>query len=181
MPLHEGFAMSLQDTIKELDAGSRRLLEAYMSLVERLDSVLAVLTRPYCAHCPRNADYGCCDFAAEAVREMPVQAIKLQEAECLQNGGALREVGGICRYHTSHGCSLRLTKSSSCLGHLCGDLKERLAEANPQGTEPFIVAMGKLVSGSLQQDSAALFVSMGDAIALGNALLGKKGEPGTAA
>jgi len=76
---------------------------------------------------------------------------------------------------------LRLTKSSSCLEHLCDDLKERLAKAYPEQAEPFVAAMRKLVLGSLQQDSAALFRAMDEAMAIGQGLLGKEAEPGVAA
>jgi len=172
--------MTLHDKIKELDTDTTPILEAYVARAERLDSTLAALTRSYCAHCPRDAEYGCCDFPEEAVREMPTDAIGLQETECLENGGDLREREGICRYHTSDGCSLRLMKSPSCLGQLCGNLKDELARQYPEHAEPFVVAMGKLMSGSLQQDPAGLFRAMDEVIVAGEGRLGRGAEHGAA-
>jgi hypothetical protein len=167
--------MALHDRMNSPESETKSILEAYMSRSERLESILTVLTRAYCANCPRNTDYGCCDFADEAVREMPEEAIGLQEEECLQNGGDLLQVNGICRYHTTDGCSLRLMKSSSCLGHLCDDLKENLTDKFQEEAKPFLNAMAQLVSGSLRQDSAALFKAMDEAIALGDSLIDGSG------
>jgi hypothetical protein len=165
--------MTLRDSIEKLDSDTKLLLKDYMSKSEQLDCILTLLTREYCANCPRNADYGCCDFVHEAVKELPDEAIRLQEVECLENGGNLKEEGGICRYHSSSGCCLRLMKSSSCLGHLCDDLKEKLRQEFSEVAEPFILAMRKLVLGSLAQHPTTLLSDMDESIALGNELLDK--------
>ena len=161
---------TLRDRVDNLDDAAKNVIEAYMTRSAKLDSVLVRLTRSYCAHCPRNARYGCCDFAKESVREMPAEALALQEAECLENVGSLKEMDGICRHHAPDGCTLRVMKSSSCLGHLCNDLKDHLAEEYGEHAIPFIDAMAKLVVGSLDRDPAGLLRSMDAAIALGERL-----------
>jgi hypothetical protein len=161
---------TLRDGVNNLDAAAKNVIEEYITRSSRLDTVLVRLTRAYCADCPRNASYGCCDFAQEAIREMPPEAVALQEAECLENGGTLKEMDGICRYHAPEGCTLKVMKSSSCLGHLCNDLKDHLIENYAEDAMPFIDAMAKLVVSSLDREPAALLRAMDSAISLGERL-----------
>lgn len=165
---------TLRDSLEKLDTDTKLLLEGYMSKTEQMDRILTQLTRAYCAKCPRNADHGCCDFVHEGVKEMPDTAIRLQEVECLENGGNLKGEEGLCRYHSSRGCCLRLTKSSSCLGHLCDDLKKKLRKEFPVLAEAFIAAMRKLVMGSLAQNPTMLFCDMDEVVIIGDGLPKKR-------
>lgn len=166
--------MGLSNKVAELAEPLRGVVLEYIVRTRELDMILNSSTRCYCAACPRDADFGCCDFPDEAIKAMPKEMIRLQEVESLENGGDLRARNGICRYHTSKGCTLAVLKSPSCFGQQCPDLREYLCEQYGERARPFIESMRRFGRGSLKSDPQRVIQDLALALKLARVLTEKR-------
>ena len=163
--------MELQKHIKALQKPWQEIIQKYIILAKELDGILLQLTRTYCAHCPRNAEYGCCDFAEEATRGLPEEIVHLQRIECIDNGGTLTSRNGICPYHTPKGCSLVLLKSPSCFGQICQDLRDDLCQRFGNQAQPFIDSMRIFGHSSMKNNPNEMINNLNKAVEEGKNLI----------
>ena len=108
-----------------------KLLLEYATKSRRLDYVLGVLTKDYCAtHC-QKLPVGCCYILGYDLGLVPDVMLKAQQLEALRTGWSMPNSEEKCRYHTTSGCRLALFKSPACIGYLCEELVTELQKRFP--------------------------------------------------
>ncbi|MBN2458688.1 hypothetical protein JXB28_00230 [Candidatus Woesearchaeota archaeon] len=170
-------------TKKSITPELEELVQEYAVRARKLDKILGVLTKDYCAtRCP-SAPIGCCDedHYLQGIDYSLVDIFNQMHQE--ESKGKIpigRKPQSACDYHTEHGCVLE-TKPPVCLGYMCQQLSDNILlryrlerDLEPRAFD-FLNFMDRFHSIKLSKhDSPRLFYYMDKAIVAGNALLGFK-------
>lgn len=108
-----------------------KLLLEYATKSRRLDYILGVLTKDYCATRCQKLPVGCCYILGYDLGLVPDVMLTAQQLEALRTGWIMPDSEEKCRYHTTSGCRLALFKSPACIGYLCEELVTELQTRFP--------------------------------------------------
>jgi len=105
-----------------------KLMLEYTVKARRIDEILGVLTKGFCAADCDRLPVGCCSIQGYDMGVVPEAMLELQKIEARQYGWTAPEREDKCKFHEETGCVLRLFKSPACIGMLCDPLVASLRE-----------------------------------------------------
>ncbi|MCP4678866.1 MAG: hypothetical protein GY854_25940 [Deltaproteobacteria bacterium] len=105
-----------------------KLLLEYAVKSKRVDEIVGMLTKGYCAEVCDRLPVGCCSILGYDLGLVPDVMLRAQELEATRRGWAQPQTEDKCKYHTEIGCTIALFKSPACVGYLCSSLEGMLEE-----------------------------------------------------
>jgi hypothetical protein len=147
------------------------LLEYALKSIE-IDEIMGRVTKRYCAESCDRWPTGCCYILGYDLGLVPEAMLELQRLEARKNGweAIVDGVERHCRYHSARGCTLAVSKSPSCVGHLCDRLESHLRDSHPAAVlDPFLEALARFRNCCI--DRSQVFEAMDAIIRTGRALI----------
>ncbi len=155
----------------------RKLLLEYAVLSRRLDELVGVISKGYCATRCEKLPVGCCHILGYDLGLVPEAMLELQRLEALRNGWREPPHEEHCRYHSVRGCVIALFKSPACVGYLCEHLTAHLRSVRGgPALSRFLKALARFNNCDL--DRKRVFDAMGETIEAGVALVGTQALKG---
>jgi hypothetical protein len=149
-----------------------KILLEYAIKSSQIDEIMGLLTKGYCAESCDRLPTGCCYIPGYDLGLVPEAMLELQRLEASKNGWEAT-VDGIerqCRFHSSRGCTITVSKSPSCIGYLCDPLDAHLKDSYPAVVlEPFLEALARFRSCFI--DRSKVFDAMDAIIQTGRVLI----------
>jgi hypothetical protein len=146
-----------------------KLMLEYAVKARRIDEILTMLTKGYCAAQCDRLPIGCCTVEGFDMGLVPQAMLELQEIEAQRDRWPGPTASDACKFHTATGCVLRLFKSPACAGMLCDPLLEWLRGRYPQPRiEPFLERL--TVFRNCDIDRVRVFEAMDSVIGTGELL-----------
>jgi hypothetical protein len=150
---------------------SKILLE-YAIKSSQIDDIMGLVTKSYCAESCNRLPTGCCHILGYDLGLVPEAMLELQRLEARKNGweAIVDGVERKCRFHSAGGCTIAVSKSPSCVGHLCDQLLSHLEDSYPTAVlEPFLEALARFRNCFI--DRSEVFKAMDSIIRTGKALI----------
>jgi hypothetical protein len=149
-----------------------KILLEYAIRSSQIDEIMGLLTKGYCAESCDRLPTGCCYILGYDLGLVPEAMVELQRLEARKNGweAIVDGVERKCRFHSSTGCTIAVSKSPSCIGHLCDPLEAHLRERYPAVLlKPFLEALARFRNCFI--DRSKVFEAMDAIIQTGRALM----------
>ncbi len=147
-----------------------KLLLEYAVKSRRIDEIVGMLTKGYCAQVCDRLPIGCCSILGYDLGLVPDVMLRAQEIEARRCGWEQSSIEDKCKYHTEAGCAIALFKSPACVGYLCSALDGMLREK--YSTEKLDVFLDALaVFRNCDIDRSKVFEAMDAVIEKGRALV----------
>ena len=149
-----------------------KILLEYAIKSSQIDEIMGLVTKRYCAESCDRLPTGCCHILGYDLGLVPEAMLELQRLEARKNGweAILDGVERQCRFHSAGGCTIALSKSPSCVGHLCDQLASHLKDSHPALVlEPFLEALARFRNCCI--DRSEVFKAMDAIIRTGRTLI----------
>jgi hypothetical protein len=154
------------------------ILLEYAIKSSQIDDIMGEVTKRYCAESCSRLPTGCCYILGYDLGLVPEAMLELQQLEARKNGWKA-SVDGVerqCRFHSAEGCTIALSKSPSCIGHLCEPLASHLKDSHPaEVLEPFLDALARFRNCYI--DRSEVFEAMDAIIRTGRTLVLRASRP----
>jgi hypothetical protein len=149
-----------------------KILLEYAIKSIQVDEIVGLVTKRYCAESCDRLPTGCCHILGYDLGLVPEAMLELQRLEARKNGweAIVDGVERQCRFHSARGCTIALSKSPSCVGHLCDPLVSHLKDSYPaEVLDPFLEALARFRNCCI--DRSEVFEAMDAIIRTGRALI----------